>query len=214
MFVHYLRRREADNVRKSDVLNWYLEEMVTTGEPSQEELLEKKMIVEKVSCFISVVCGLQKEKSEMQFYCILWVKSSAYIYSPWRILSITGAWPTGISGQRFGPYLQNRSEGQGSWWQYGRRHGTPRRPSAHSAPQLVRRIVLSYWTVIIFTSNTPLSQTILPTNGRLHSFLSLRYYGIKMYINKHVETILFFVILEVINYINILFNVFVLPSII
>merc|ERR1712241_1329424 len=48
MFVHYLRRREADNVRKSDVLNWYLEEMVTTGEPSQEELLEKKMIVEKV----------------------------------------------------------------------------------------------------------------------------------------------------------------------
>ena len=82
MFVHYLRRREADNVRKSDVLNWYLEEMVTTGEPSQEELLEKKMIVEKVSCFISVVCGLQKEKSEIQFYCILWVKSSAYIYSP------------------------------------------------------------------------------------------------------------------------------------
>ena len=45
MFVHYLRRREADNVRKSDVLNWYLEEMVTTGEPSQEELLEKKIII-------------------------------------------------------------------------------------------------------------------------------------------------------------------------
>merc|ERR1719309_366170 len=48
MFVHYLRKKEAENVRKSDVLNWYLEEMVTTGEPSQEELLEKKMIVEKV----------------------------------------------------------------------------------------------------------------------------------------------------------------------
>merc|ERR1719249_90292 len=48
MFVHYLRKKEAENVRKSDVINWYLEEMVTSGDPSQEEILQKKMIVEKV----------------------------------------------------------------------------------------------------------------------------------------------------------------------
>ena len=48
MFVHFLRKKEAENVRKSDVLNWYLGEMISSGEPSQEELLEKKLIVEKV----------------------------------------------------------------------------------------------------------------------------------------------------------------------
>jgi len=58
MFVHYLRKKEEESeggesaggvsVRKSDVINWYLEEMVVSGEPSQEELLEKKVIAEKV----------------------------------------------------------------------------------------------------------------------------------------------------------------------
>ena len=48
LFVHYLRKKESENIRKSDVLNWYLEEMLSSGDPSQEELLEKKQIVEKV----------------------------------------------------------------------------------------------------------------------------------------------------------------------
>ena len=55
LIVHYLRQKEVEadesgqegNVRKSDVLKWYMDEICKDIE-SQEEALEKKQIVEKV----------------------------------------------------------------------------------------------------------------------------------------------------------------------
>ena len=55
LMVHYLRKKEADaeekgddaQVSKADVVNWYLEE-VAKDIDNQEELLERKQIVEKV----------------------------------------------------------------------------------------------------------------------------------------------------------------------
>ena len=49
LFVHHLRSKEAEDVRKSDVLNWYLETVFASGDDlSQEDILEKKQICEKV----------------------------------------------------------------------------------------------------------------------------------------------------------------------
>lgn len=51
LFVHYLRQKDSEDVRKSDVLNWYLMNIVNnaSGEDlSQEDVLEKKQIGEKV----------------------------------------------------------------------------------------------------------------------------------------------------------------------
>ena len=51
LIVHYLRSKEAEDVRRTDVINWYLLNMVaqSSGEDlSQEDVLEKKQIVEKV----------------------------------------------------------------------------------------------------------------------------------------------------------------------
>jgi len=47
VIVHHLRKKEAEDVRKQDVVNWYIEDLVGDIE-SQDELLEKKQIVEKV----------------------------------------------------------------------------------------------------------------------------------------------------------------------
>ena len=55
LLIHYLRKKEAEieseddegTVKRSDVVNWYLEEISNDIE-NQEELLEKKYIVEKV----------------------------------------------------------------------------------------------------------------------------------------------------------------------
>ena len=49
LFVHYLRRKETEDVRKKDLVNWYIEETLTSENiESQEELVERKQIVEKV----------------------------------------------------------------------------------------------------------------------------------------------------------------------
>jgi len=49
LVVHYLRKNESDDMHKSQVVNWYLGEMIAQDQgDSQEELLEKKQIVEKV----------------------------------------------------------------------------------------------------------------------------------------------------------------------
>ena len=49
LFVHHLRSKEAEDARKSDVLNWYLETVFASGDDlSQEDILEKKQICEKV----------------------------------------------------------------------------------------------------------------------------------------------------------------------
>ena len=50
LFVHYLRQKEAEDVRRSDVLNWYLMTILNqAGEDiSQDDMLEKKQICEKV----------------------------------------------------------------------------------------------------------------------------------------------------------------------
>lgn len=48
LIVHYLRRKDSEDVRKSDVISWYLKEIITRGDFSQEEIVEKKLIVEKV----------------------------------------------------------------------------------------------------------------------------------------------------------------------
>ena len=51
MFVHYLRQKEAEDIRRSDVMNWYLMTMVNQAggdDFSQEDMLEKKQICEKV----------------------------------------------------------------------------------------------------------------------------------------------------------------------
>lgn len=49
LIVHYLRKNENDDITKSKVVDWYLMEIMTEemGE-SQEEVLEKKQIAEKV----------------------------------------------------------------------------------------------------------------------------------------------------------------------
>merc|ERR1719510_2035408 len=46
--VHYLRKKESDDVRKKDLVSWYIEETLSGDVESQEELVEKKQIVEKV----------------------------------------------------------------------------------------------------------------------------------------------------------------------
>merc|ERR1712080_73318 len=51
LFVHHLRQKEAEDVRRSDVMNWYLMNMVNQAggdDFSQEDMLEKKQICEKV----------------------------------------------------------------------------------------------------------------------------------------------------------------------
>ena len=49
LFVHYLRRKETEDVRKKDLVSWYIEETLTSENiESQEELVERKQIVEKV----------------------------------------------------------------------------------------------------------------------------------------------------------------------
>merc|ERR1711994_818384 len=51
LFVHHLRSKEAEDVRKSDVINWYLMTIVSQSsgdDLSQEDILEKKQICEKV----------------------------------------------------------------------------------------------------------------------------------------------------------------------
>merc|ERR1712190_39275 len=61
LIVHYLRRKEAEaeeeggdampgNTKRSDVLNWYLSEIVVQEQEvdNQDELLERKAIAEKV----------------------------------------------------------------------------------------------------------------------------------------------------------------------
>merc|ERR1712223_967667 len=47
MIVHYLRKKDTEDVRKKDLGAWYIEE-VTNDIESQEEIVEKKQIVEKV----------------------------------------------------------------------------------------------------------------------------------------------------------------------
>merc|ERR1712088_418135 len=50
MIVHYLRKEDTENagdVTKKDVVAWYIEE-VTNDIESQDEIVEKKQIVEKV----------------------------------------------------------------------------------------------------------------------------------------------------------------------
>jgi len=47
MIVHYLRKKDTEDVRKKDLVAWYIEE-VTNDIESQEEIVEKKQIVEKV----------------------------------------------------------------------------------------------------------------------------------------------------------------------
>merc|ERR1711997_452705 len=50
MIVHYLRKKDTENagdVTKKDVVAWYIEE-VTNDIESQDEIVEKKQIVEKV----------------------------------------------------------------------------------------------------------------------------------------------------------------------
>merc|ERR1712218_632081 len=51
LVVHHLRTKEAEDIRRSDVVNWYLENMVSQEggvDLSQEDVLEKKQICEKV----------------------------------------------------------------------------------------------------------------------------------------------------------------------
>ena len=50
LFVHHIREREAEDVRKSDVLSWYIETIVSSGgdDLSQEDLIERQQICEKV----------------------------------------------------------------------------------------------------------------------------------------------------------------------
>merc|ERR1712241_1136505 len=47
MIVHYLRKKDTEDVHKKDVVAWYIEE-VTNDIESQEEIVEKKQILEKV----------------------------------------------------------------------------------------------------------------------------------------------------------------------
>merc|ERR1711936_536018 len=47
MIVHYLRKKDTEDVHKKDVVAWYIEEVANDIE-SQEEIVEKKQIVEKV----------------------------------------------------------------------------------------------------------------------------------------------------------------------
>ena len=50
LFVHHLRQKEAEDVRKSDVINWYLMTILNQAgdDFSQEDMLEKRQICEKV----------------------------------------------------------------------------------------------------------------------------------------------------------------------
>merc|ERR1712118_545676 len=47
MIVHYLRRKDTEDITKKDVVAWYIEE-VTNDIESQDEIVEKKQILEKV----------------------------------------------------------------------------------------------------------------------------------------------------------------------
>merc|ERR1711983_321097 len=42
------RRKETEDVRKKDLVGWYIEETLGSEIESQEEVIEKKLIVEKV----------------------------------------------------------------------------------------------------------------------------------------------------------------------
>lgn len=48
ILVHYLRKRDSEDVRKKDIVNWYIEETLSGDVESQEEVVERKLIVEKV----------------------------------------------------------------------------------------------------------------------------------------------------------------------
>jgi len=48
MVVHYLKQKENEDIRKKDVVAWYIEETLGGDIESQEEIVEKKQILEKV----------------------------------------------------------------------------------------------------------------------------------------------------------------------
>merc|ERR1739846_1391 len=48
LIVHYLRKKDAEDIRKNDLVAWYIEETLGGDIESQEEIVEKKQIVEKV----------------------------------------------------------------------------------------------------------------------------------------------------------------------
>ena len=47
MIVHELRKRDSEDLRKNDIVDWYIGELCNDLE-SQEEIVEKKQIIEKV----------------------------------------------------------------------------------------------------------------------------------------------------------------------
>ena len=48
LIVHHLRKNETEDLRKKDLVGWYIGEMIGEGVDSQEEVVERKQIVEKV----------------------------------------------------------------------------------------------------------------------------------------------------------------------
>ena len=64
LFVHHLRSKEAEDVRKSDVLNWYLMTIVSGAgdDLSQEDILEKKQQQEDGNQKETMTVPIEKEK--------------------------------------------------------------------------------------------------------------------------------------------------------